>query len=108
MLSPQPVAAPSGERERKLKAGMVLFGCKTMSSRALYKSTYLYRFYFLPKTKTHQLVISTLEVEVSLSRLLCPQTPKEVGAWGCLGVGVCRIFLRNKLNMLYGCSYDYL
>jgi len=25
MLSPQSVAAPSGERERRLKAGMVLF-----------------------------------------------------------------------------------
>jgi len=32
MLSPQSVAAPSGERERRLKTGMVLFAGKTVLS----------------------------------------------------------------------------
>ena len=50
------VEAPSGECERRLKAGMVLFAlcdpCLSalrmsyLSSRALYKSTYLYLYLF--------------------------------------------------------------
>jgi len=70
MLSPQSVAAPSGECELRLKAGMVMFaGVKLcdpclsalrtsyLSSMALYKSTYLYLYLYKNCTSFIQLAI---------------------------------------------------
>jgi len=78
MLSPQSLAAPSGERESRLKAGWCclqvklcdpcLSGLRTryLSSRALYKSTYLY-LYLLNRCCILALVITCMEFLASIS-----------------------------------------